>query len=181
MNGELGFEESLLRRVGMVRGLPIEPIRRLCLRLPINRGAQDAISELKDLGCTPAIVSGGFDILADRVASEVGIDIVYSNRFVLEGGRIVDVQRPIVTPEFKADVFMSLSKNMGLDPIRCIVVGDGANDIPMMDVAGLSIAFNAKGCVREKAKVVVESGDLRDIMPHVKRFKASWTRIRRAS
>ena len=178
MNGELGFEESLLRRVGMVRGLPIEPIRKLCLRLPVNRGAEDAVSELKDLGCTPAIVSGGFDILADRVALQLGIDIVYSNKFVLEGGRIVDVQRPIVTPEFKADVFISLSKGLGLDPAGCVSVGDGANDIPMMEAAGLSVAFNAKDCVREKAKVVVESGPLRDIMPHVKRFKASWTRIR---
>lgn len=169
MNGKLSFEESLFKRIKIIKGLHIEDIVEICWKLPLNRRAKETISELKGLGCIPTIITGGFDILAERAARELDIGIVYSNRFLLTNGMITSVKKPIVTPEMKAKYLIHLSKKLGFGLDRCIAVGDGANDIPMMKIAGLSIAFNAKDCVKAKAKIVVND-DLNGIIPHVKQF-----------
>jgi len=177
MNGELGFEEALLRRLKVIRGVPLEELREVCLRLPLFRGARETVRALRELRCTPAIITGGFDILADRVAAELGVEYVCANRFIVEHGRVVSVRRPIVTPEFKARRLLALARRLGVGPGCCVAVGDGANDIPMVEAAGLGIAFNAKRCVRERADVVIEGGDLREVLPYIIDFKEEVERL----
>ncbi|MBS7620237.1 phosphoserine phosphatase SerB [Candidatus Bathyarchaeota archaeon] len=176
IRGELSFEESLFKRINIIKGVPIEDVKEICRKLSLNRGVKETIKELKDLGCIPTIITGGFDILAERVARELDIGIVYSNRFLLTNGRITSVKKPIVTPEMKAKYLIYLSKKFGFGLDRCIAVGDGANDIPMMKIAGLSIAFHAKDCVKAKAKIVVND-DLNGIIPHVKQFIERATQV----
>jgi phosphoserine phosphatase len=179
MNGELGFEESLSRRFVLVKGLSIERIRDVCNQLPTVKGARETVEALRELGCVPAIISGGFEMLANRVAGELGIEIVCANRFGVERGYVKAVRKPIVTPRLKADLFINIALQLGFDPRRCVAVGDGANDIPMMEVAGLSIAFNGKRCVKEIADVVVDGDDLREIVEHVSRFRGFLKNIER--
>ncbi|MGB9623202.1 MAG: phosphoserine phosphatase SerB [Candidatus Bathyarchaeia archaeon] len=170
MKGELSFEDSLSKRLNIIKGISIGEVVEICRKLPINRGAKETIKELKDLGCIPTIITGGFDILAERVAKELDISIVFSNRFLLNKGKIASVKKPIITPEVKAKYLIYLSKMFGFGLDRCVAVGDGANDIPMMKMAGLSIAFHAKDCVKAKAKVVVDDYNLKEIIPHIKQF-----------
>ncbi|MGQ9679842.1 MAG: phosphoserine phosphatase SerB [Candidatus Bathyarchaeia archaeon] len=170
MRAEISFEKSLIKRINIIKEMPIEHIIQLCRKLPLIKGAKETIRELKSLGCIPAIITGGFDILAERVARELEIDIVFSNRFLLNKGKIASVKRPIITPELKARYLIQVSKTFGFGLDMCVAIGDGANDIPMMKIAGLSIAFNAKDCVKAKADVVVDMDDLRGILPYIRRF-----------
>lgn len=171
MNGKLRYEDSLVRRLELVQGLSIEKICEVCIKLPLFKGAKETVETVKGLHCIPAILTGGFEILAKRVARELGIEYVSANKFIVENGRVKSVREPIVTPEFKAKQLINLAGNLGMRPDHCVAVGDGANDIPMMEVAGLSIAFNAKRCVREKADVVIEGDNLVEILPYIISFK----------
>lgn len=171
MNGELGYEESLFRRLRIVQGLPLREMKEVCLQMPLYKGAKETVEALKGLNCTPAILTGGFEILAKRVAVELGIEYVYANKFIVERGCVASLRRPIITPEFKAKQILKIAWNLEIGPDHCIAVGDGANDIPMMEVAGLSIGFNAKRCVREQADVVVMGDDLREILPYITSYK----------
>lgn len=170
MEGELSFEDSLSKRISIIKGVPIEDVQEICRKIPLNIGAKETIKELKDLDYIPIIITGGFDILAERVARELDISIVFSNRFLLNKGKITSVKKPIITPELKAKYLTHLSKILGFSLDMCVAVGDGANDIPMMGIAGLSIAFHAKDCVKAKAKVVIDDYDLREIIPYIKQF-----------
>lgn len=167
MNGELVYEEALLRRLKIIQGLSIEKVRRVCLQLPLFKGAKETVKTLNELHCIPAIITGGFEIHANRVAGQLGIEYVYANKFIVKHGRVVSLRRPIVTPRFKANQLLKLARDLGIKRDNCVAVGDGANDIPMMERAGISIAFNAKECVREIADVVIKGDDLREILPYI--------------
>ena len=173
MNGEMGFEESLVARFEALRGLPLEFIEETCSRLPLNRGARRAVATLKENGFVPAIISGGFEVLADHFAGVLGIEIVCANRLVVSRGLVEGIRKPIITPRLKADLLVHIAGQLGFGPGECVAVGDGANDIHMLEAAGLGIAFDGKSCVREAADVVVDSGDLKDVVPHILDFRSS--------
>jgi phosphoserine phosphatase len=119
------------------------------------------------MGYTPAILTGGFDLLALRAAHELGVKHVLCNHFMTQRGKIEGVVPPIVTAQAKADHMIKLCDALGTPPVRCVAVGDGANDIPMLKAAGFGIAFNASERVRDVARISVEGGDLRDILPYI--------------
>ena len=168
MNGSLEFEEAFFRRLKLIQGAPIDLVKEICLQLPLFSGAQETVKDLKDLNCQLAISTGSFDLLAKRVAAKLGIKHVLSNKFITERGTIVSVKNPVVTPEAKATYLMKLAKRYGTKLERCGAVGDGANDIPMMKAAGLSVGFNPKKAVEKIADVIVRGDDLRGIVPYIK-------------
>ena len=171
MNGSIGYEEALLKRFEMLRGQPIETVQEVCARLPLVNGAEETIDELKTRGYVPAIISGGFEVLADHVARRLGVSIVCANRLVVEEGRVEAIRSPIVTPMLKADLLVNIAGQLGADLAGTVAVGDGANDIPMLEAAGLGIAFNGKECVKERADIAIDSQDMTEIIPYILRFE----------
>lgn len=92
-------------------------------------------------------------------------------QFIVRDGVVEGIRRPIVTPRLKSDLMANIAGQLGFEMRECVAVGDGANDLPMMEAAGLSIAFNAKRAVRERADVAVDGEDLRDILPYIMVFR----------
>ena len=170
MRGELDFSTSLGMRMELVHGMSIDTVRLVAESLSLSNGAMETVSEIRRLGGIPIIVTGGFDVLANRVASLLGIEFVCCNRFVVENGCITGITEPVVTAKGKAEKLLGLASWLGVKPDRCVAVGDGANDIHMMTVAGLSIAFNGRRKVCEVASVSIRENDLRMILPYIKEF-----------
>jgi phosphoserine phosphatase len=167
MSGEMDFRDSLEARLRLIEGSSIDSVYSVADRLPLQRGARATVETLKRHGCVPAIITGGFDVLACRAAHELGITYVTCNRFRVEDGRVTGVMEPVVTAEEKSLRLKALAGWLGEDPSRCVTVGDGANDIEMMEAAGFSIAFNGRPTVKACADVSIDSADLRDVLPHV--------------
>jgi phosphoserine phosphatase len=169
MNGDLPFGEALARRTELIRGISMSSIRSVASSMPLTLGAEETVSTLRRMGLTPAIITGGFDLLAAPVADRLGIDHVYANRLAEEHGRVTGLKPPVVTPRAKAECLRHLAAELGTPLERAIAIGDGANDVPMLCTAGLGIAFNAPPRVREAAHASVDGGDLRAILPLVAR------------
>ncbi|HKU27733.1 MAG TPA: phosphoserine phosphatase SerB [Candidatus Sulfotelmatobacter sp.] len=153
MRGELDFESSLRRRLALLKGLPERAIVDLGSRLPITPGAHRLLRTLKLLGYKTAIISGGFRCFATRLQQELGFDFVCANELALHDGMITgEAVGDIVTARRKADALQEIAAAEGLSMEQTIAIGDGANDLPMLSVAGLGIAFHAKPVVRERAQ-----------------------------
>ena len=153
MRGELDFETSLRRRLALLKGLPERAIVDLGSRLPITPGAHRLLRTLKLLGYKTAIISGGFRCFATRLQQELGFDFVCANELALHEGMITgEAVGDIVTARRKADALQEIAAAEGLSMEQTIAIGDGANDLPMLSVAGLGIAFHAKPVVRERAQ-----------------------------
>jgi phosphoserine phosphatase len=170
MKGELDFASSLIQRVGLIRGMSLKTAETVAMGLSLSRGAEETVSGVKRMGGVPIIVTGGFDILAHRAAYLLGIEYVCCNRFKIENGSITGIEDPIITGKGKAEKLLGLTSWLGINPNHCVSVGDGANDIEMMKATGLSIAYNGREKVKKAAKVSVEGGDLRRILPLIEEF-----------
>lgn len=168
MRGEIDFRDSLYARLRLIQGSSIESVTDAADRLPLQRGAEATVTELRRMGLVPAIITGGFDVLAHRVARELGIYYVCCNRFRVTHGLVTGVMEPVVTAEAKSMRLKALASWLGTTPSRCVAVGDGANDVAMMEAAGLSISFNGRPVARAHADVSIESRDLRDVLSHIK-------------
>ena len=158
MQGELDFTESFEQRVALLKGLSGDVLQGIAERLPVTEGAERLISNLRALGYKTAILSGGFTYFGEYLQERLGIDYVYANELELEDnvvtgrvtGRVVDGKR-------KAELLQDLAVREGIRLEQTIAVGDGANDLPMLSVAGLGIAFRAKPLVRENAKHAIST------------------------
>lgn len=153
MRGELDFKESFRRRMALLAGLKESVLAGVAERLPITQGAERLISNLKRLGYRVAILSGGFTYFAEHLQRRFGIDYVYANRLEFQGGRLTGgVQGEIVDGRRKAELLREIAAREGIRLEQVIAVGDGANDLPMLSIAGLGIAFQAKSLVKEQAR-----------------------------
>jgi phosphoserine phosphatase len=162
MRGELDFEAALDARVALLAGLGAEMIDR-CYeeRVRLMPGATTLIRTMRANGARCVLVSGGFTVFADRVAAEIGFDRALSNVLELEDGKLAGrVARPIVGAETKRAVLAAETEALGLDPRETLAVGDGANDIPMIQAAGLGVAFHAKPKTAAAAGARIEHNDL---------------------
>ena len=167
MQGEIDFETSIKDRVQLLEGISIEDIEKVADELPLMDGASETIARLKDEDVDVAIISGSFDIVAEKIKEKLGIDKVYTNSFTVEDGKLTgEVTGPLVSGS-KLDVLKDHVENAGITLDEVVAVGDGANDISMIESAGCGIAFNAKDSVKEIADVVVEEKDLCKVLSEI--------------
>ncbi len=156
MRGEMDFEESLLQRVSLLEGLDELGVERAWHNLKLTPGARTFCRTLGRLGFTTALVSGGFSIFAERLQRELNIKHAKANELEIIGGRLTGkVVGPIVTREAKAEFLCEIAEMEGVPIDQTVAVGDGANDLDMLTIAGLGIAFNAKPVVQDAANTTL--------------------------
>lgn len=158
MNGELDFTQSFRARVGLLKGLDASVLEGIAQRLPITEGAEQLLQTLKLLGFKTAILSGGFTYFGHYLQQRLGIDYVYANELEVQDGKVTgNVVGQVVDGARKAELLKELAAREGLSLEQVIAVGDGANDLPMLSLAGLGIAFRAKPLVRATAKQAIST------------------------
>jgi phosphoserine phosphatase len=156
MRGEIEFQESFRRRVALLRGLPESKVRDLLHEIPLVQGAEQLIGTLKILGYKTAILSGGFNFFAHFLQAKLGIDYVFANDLDIDDGMVTgEVHTPIVDGPRKAELLRQIARQENISLDQVIAVGDGANDLPMLGIAGMGIAFRAKPLVRQTASHAV--------------------------
>jgi len=171
MRGEItDYKDSLRRRVALLRGVTMADMERVYVeRLQLNPGARELVAACKAAGLKILLVSGGFTFFTDRVRDTLGIDFTRSNMLEVESGpncgqltgRMVDQDwGDICDGDEKRRMLLQTCAQLGIQPSQAIAMGDGANDLPMMGVAGLSVAYHAKPRVREQAMVAINEGGL---------------------
>lgn len=171
MRGEItDYKDSLRRRVALLRGVTVADIERVYTeRLQINPGAAELIAACKAAGLKVLLVSGGFTFFTERLRPRLGLDFTRANVLEVESGpncgqltgRLVDQPwGDICDGAEKRRTLLEVASLLGIEPSQCIAMGDGANDLPMMGAAGLSVAYHAKPAVREQAMVAINSGGL---------------------
>jgi phosphoserine phosphatase len=165
MNGELDFRGALKERVGLLRGLSADALARVEGRTQLTSGAETLLATLRKVGCATAVVSGGFDYFTDRLKIRLGLDHTFANRLEVQDGRLTGrLVGDIVDGSRKASVIDELGATYRIDRERVVAIGDGANDLPMLDRAGLGVAFCAKPAVREVAPVTVSVKNLAAVL-----------------
>ncbi|MEZ7951561.1 MAG: phosphoserine phosphatase SerB [Halioglobus sp.] len=153
MRGEIDFSESFRARVALLEGLEESALDRVASELKITEGAEHLISTLRMLGYKTAILSGGFTYFAKHLQARLGMDYVYANELDIAQGVVTGkIQGEIVDGARKAQLLRQLADDLGIDLQQVIAVGDGANDLPMLSIAGLGIAFRAKPLVQKSAE-----------------------------
>jgi phosphoserine phosphatase len=152
MRGEMEFQESFRRRVALLKGLPEARVHELIGKIPLAEGAERLISTLKTLGYKTAILSGGFTFFARHLQERFGIDYVHANELEFANGAVTgEVTGQVVDGARKAALLQEIAQQERISLEQVIAVGDGANDLPMLNLAGMGIAFRAKPLVRQSA------------------------------
>ena len=167
MQGEIAdYKESLRRRVALLEGVDVRRMEEVYeQRLQLNPGAQALVAACKTAGLKVLLVSGGFTFFTDRIRDRLAIDFTRSNVLGVHAGKLTGrmVDQPwgdICDGEEKKKMLLATCAQLGLRPQQAITVGDGANDLPMMEASGLSVAYHAKPKVRERAMVAINTGGL---------------------
>lgn len=161
MNGELDFAASLQARVALLKGLEASIFPKIIEQMDVTPGAKTLITELHQRGYKVGLVSGGFHEVIDPIARSLGIDLVRANRLqTFDGCLTGKVLGEIVTPERKKDSLLTWARENYIPRSQTIAMGDGANDLPMIETAGIGIAFMAKPIVAERAPYRIETRDL---------------------
>ena len=167
MQGEIDFETSIKDRVQLLEGVSVDDIQKVASELPLMSGASETIDGLKEKDLDVAIISGSFDIVADEIKDKLGVENVYTNSFTVEDGKLTgEVTGPLVSGS-KLDVLKDHVEKAGIALDEVIAVGDGANDISMIESAGCGIAFNAKDSVKEIADIIVDEKDLTKVLDEI--------------
>lgn len=161
MRGELDFEQSLRRRVSTLKGAPESILQQVRENLPLMPGLVETIQTLQKYGWKTAIASGGFTYFADYLKALLKLDFAASNQFDIEDGKLTGlVKGDVVDAQYKAKTLQHLLEEYGINSRHSIAIGDGANDLAMMNVAGLGVAFHAKPKVQQQVQIVVNFADL---------------------
>ncbi len=165
MQGELDFKASLKQRVALLEGLSESKLEDVASRLPLMEGAERLFRTLNHLGYKTAILSGGFTYFGQILQQKLGVDYVYANELEIKGGALTGrVAEPIVDAQRKADLLKEIAGREGISLEQCVAVGDGANDLAMLSVAGLGVAFHAKPLVKESAEQSISTLGLDGIL-----------------
>ncbi|KAA0928651.1 phosphoserine phosphatase SerB [Psychrobacter sp. ANT_H56B] len=165
MRGEMDFDESFAQRVALLQGIPTSVLDEICSRLTLSTGALATISALKALGYHTVLVSGGFTYFARYIAEQLGIDEVHANPLDIEEGEVTGhIQLPIVNGAKKAAIVAHTAERLGITMSQVVCIGDGANDLPMIALADLGVAFNAKPIVQARADAAVNVTGLEGVL-----------------
>ena len=158
MQGEIDFKESFTQRMQLLKGLREDVLHDVAINLPITKGAKRLINTLKSYGFKTAILSGGFTYFGNYLQKELGIDYVYANQLEIENGVLTGGYiGEIVDGSKKAEYLQELARKEAININQTIAIGDGANDLPMLNLAGLGIAFHAKPTVKNNAQSSISS------------------------
>ncbi len=162
MRGEIAFEPALRERVALLEGIELGTLRRLIgERITVNPGAATLVATMRANGAYAALVSGGFTFFTSEIAARVGFDENRANELLVDGDRLIgEVREPILGRDAKRRALGELTARLGIPADASIAVGDGANDLAMLDAAGLGVAYRAKPTVAEAADVRIDHGDL---------------------
>jgi phosphoserine phosphatase len=165
MQGEIDFKQSFTQRMALLKGLDVSVLQSVAERLRLNEGAEHLISTLRKLGYKTAIVSGGFTFFAEYLQQRLGVDYVYANQLDIKDGLVTGkVSGDIIDGQRKAELLREIAAKEGLKLQQVIAVGDGANDLPMLGIAGLGIAFRAKPLVKASAEQSISNLGLDGIL-----------------
>lgn len=165
MRGELDFAESLRARVATLKGAPISIIDEVANNLPLMPGLENLVATLKQNGWKVVIASGGFTYMTDKLKEQLGLDKTVANQLGMTQDKLTgQVHGAIVDAQAKADTVNQLAEEWGIPLSQTIAMGDGANDLVMMEAAELGVAFHAKPLVRKQADVSVRSGGLDQLL-----------------
>lgn len=166
MRGDIDFATSLRSRVSALAGVPTRAFARVLARIEPTPGVRELIAAVHERGGRVGVVSGGFHEILDTVAPDLGVDIWRANRLAVRQGALTgSIDGEIVDAEAKASALREWAAEAGVPLARTIAIGDGANDLRMMAVAGLGLAFNAKPTVRAHADLIIEHVDLGEVIP----------------
>ncbi|WP_415715443.1 phosphoserine phosphatase SerB [Maridesulfovibrio sp.] len=165
MRGEIDFKESLRQRLATLKGLDESVMEGIARKLPITEGAERLITNLKKFGYKTAIISGGFTYFGEKLQEKLGVDYVYANRLEIKDGKLTGgVIGDIVDGAKKAELLRKIAEKEQISLQQSIAVGDGANDLPMLSIAGLGIAFHAKPKVKQDARQSISHFGLDSIL-----------------
>ncbi|KAA3512697.1 phosphoserine phosphatase SerB [Agrobacterium vitis] len=162
MNGEIAFEPALRERVALLKGLPITVVDEvIAKRITLTPGGLELIATMKAKGYYTALVSGGFTVFTSKIAATLGFDENRANILLEQDGLLTgEVAEPILGKQAKVDALQDIVTRLGISPEDAIAVGDGANDLGMLGVAGSGVALHAKPTVAAQAKIRIDYGDL---------------------
>ncbi|GHG01577.1 phosphoserine phosphatase SerB [Deinococcus piscis] len=162
MNGELDFGGALLARVGLLRGLPESTVAQvLTERITLTPGGRELVATMRAHGAYAALVSGGFAAFAEGVAAQLGFDEYRANTLLTQSGRLTgEVAHPILGRQAKVEALLDITARLGLRPQDVLAVGDGANDLDMLGLAGAGVALHAKPAVAAQCDLRIHHGDL---------------------
>lgn len=165
MRGELDFKQSFRKRVSLLKGLPESALQQVVDRVPLMDGAERLIRTLRKLGYKTAILSGGFTFVGRELQRKLGIDYLYANELQIQEGVVTgEVGSEIVDGAKKAELLTQIARTENISMEQVIAVGDGANDLPMLSLAGLGVAFRAKPLVRQSARQAISKMGLDGIL-----------------
>lgn len=168
MRGELDFSQSLAERLLVLEGVPVSVFDDVLASITVTDGVEEFVSEVHERGGVIAAVSGGFHEILDPLAARLSIDHTRANRLGVTDGQLTGRSvGPVIDGAAKRDTLESLRMNLGIDAQRTVAVGDGANDMLMVEAACVGVAFCAKPVLREAADVVIEQPDFRLLLPHL--------------
>jgi len=165
MNGEIDFAEALAARVALLTGTKSELLAEAATRVRLSPGARSLVATMRRSGAVTALVTGGFAFFADQIGAELGFDRILANRLEIVEDRVTGrVLPPIVTGETKKEALLAFAAELAVAPAETLAVGDGANDLPMLNAAGLGIAFHAKPAVAAVARTRLNHADLTGLL-----------------
>ena len=165
MNGEIDFDEALRERVRLLKGTPASTLKTVLERIKLTPGAEELVRVLKRLGYRTAVISGGFIEVVEPIRQQLGLDYAFANRLEIEDDVLTgEVVGTIINRKRKAELLESIARAERIELDQVIAVGDGANDLDMLNRAGLGIAFNAKRTVQEQAHAAINQPSLKAIL-----------------
>lgn len=165
MNGKINFDDSLHLRCRLLEGLSVEDLEQVYQTIQLTPGAKDLIIVLKKLGYKIAVISGGFSFILNRLKESIGLDYTFANTLEIKNGYLTGkVIPPIINAQRKAELLFVIAQQEEIALDQVIAIGDGANDLPMLEKAGLGIAFNAKPLVSERADLALSQKNMRSIL-----------------
>jgi phosphoserine phosphatase len=168
MRGEIDFKESLASRVALLKDLPLDAINTVRSEISLSTGAERMVNILHALGHKVAVVSGGFENVIAPILQRVGVDFFRANKLGTDSFRLTGkTTGAIIDKVAKAEALREFARELGIPLEQTVAVGDGANDLEMMAISGLSIAFNAKPIVQKAAMAAISDGDLLGVLTHM--------------